>query len=319
MRSSAALLKSIDITSNIHPMNLRRVDLNLLVIFDALMRERNVTRAADKVGLSQPAFSNALSRLRAFFEDDLFLRGPDGMRPTARAMELADQVHEALAAIDAALDPVRFDPATAHRTFNVETNDYVVTAFFPALMQVLRKEAPGIDIRVSPQAGRAFERLDAQEIDLAISAFGDPPDRFGMEELSRDGYGVVMRKTHPLADENLTLNRYAAATHVLVTPRGDPRGFVDEQLAEKGLTRRVGLTVNQFASALPIVAGTDLIATLPLRIAGIGAKRFGLTMKDAPIVPPRGFQEVQMIWHKRLGAHPANTWLRQILRRAAEG
>jgi DNA-binding transcriptional LysR family regulator len=318
MRSSASLLKWIDITFIIHVMNLRRVDLNLLVIFDALMRERNVTRAADKVGLSQPAFSNALSRLRAFFEDDLFLRGPDGMRPTARALELADQVHEALAAIDAALDPVRFDPATAHRTFNIETNDYVVTAFFPALMQLLRKQAPGVDIRVSPQAGRAFERLDAQEIDLAISAFGDPPERFGVEDLSQDGYGVVMRRNHPLAEEKLTVARYAAASHVLVTPRGDPRGFVDEQLAEKGLTRRIALTVNQFASALPVVAGTDLIATLPLRIASIGAKRFGLMMKDAPILPPRGFQEVQMIWHKRLGAHPANVWLRGVLKRAAE-
>ncbi|HAJ47262.1 MAG TPA: LysR family transcriptional regulator [Alphaproteobacteria bacterium] len=239
------------------------------------------------------------------------------MRPTARALELADQVHEALAAIDAALDPVRFDPQTAHRTFNVETNDYVVSAFFPALMQLLRKEAPGIDIRVTPQTGRSFERLDAQEIDLAISAFGDPPDRFGVEELSRDGYGVVMRRNHPLADETLTLARYAAAIHVLVTPRGDPRGFVDERLAEKGLTRRIGLTVNQFASALPIVAGSDLIATVPSRIAQIGAKRFGLVLKEAPILPPRGFQEVQMIWHKRLGTHPANAWLRAALLRAA--
>jgi DNA-binding transcriptional LysR family regulator len=317
MRRRHALLKWIDITTIIHEMNLRRVDLNLLVIFDALMRERNVTRAADKVGLSQPAFSNALSRLRAFFEDDLFLRGPDGMRPTARALELGEQVHEALAAIDAALDPVSFDPATAHRAFNVETNDYVVTAFFPALMQLLRKEAPGVDIRVTPQTGRSFERLDAQEIDLAISAFGDPPERFGVEALSRDGYGVVMRKNHPLAEEKLSIARYAGAIHVLVTPRGDPRGFVDEQLAEKGVTRRVGLAVNQFASALPIVAGSDLIATLPLRIAMIGAKRFGLVLKDAPVLPPRGFQEVQMIWHKRLGAHPANTWLRQMMQRAA--
>jgi DNA-binding transcriptional LysR family regulator len=298
-------------------MNLRRVDLNLLPIFDALMRERNVTRAADKVGLSQPAFSNALARLRGFFEDDLFLRGPDGMRPTARALELADQVHEALAAIDAALDPVRFDPATAHRTFNVETNDYVVSAFFPALMQLLRVEAPGVDVRVTPQTGRSFERLDAQDIDLAISAFGDPPDRFGVEALSRDGYGVVMRKTHPLADDKLTLARYAGAIHVLVTPRGDPRGFIDEQLAERGLTRRIGLTVNQFASALPVVVGSDLIATLPLRIAQIGAKRFGLVLKDAPLLPPRGFQEVQMIWHKRLGAHPANSWFRSAMLRAA--
>lgn len=317
MRRLQALLKWIDITSNIHTMNLRRVDLNLLVIFDALMRERNVTRAADKIGLSQPAFSNALSRLRAFFDDELFLRGPDGMRPTARALELANQVHDALAAIDAALDPVRFDPKTSHRTFNIETNDYVVSAFFPALMQLLRKEAPGVDIRVTPQTGRSFERLDSQEIDVAISAFGDPPERFGVEELSRDGYGVVMRRNHSLAGEKLTLIRYAAAMHILVTPRGDPRGFVDEQMAEKGLTRRIGLTVNQFASALPVVAGTDLIATLPSRIASLGAKRFGLTIKEAPILPPRGFQEVQMIWHKRLGAHPANVWLRASLLRSA--
>lgn len=137
-------------------MNLRRLDLNLLVVFDALMTDRNVTRAGERVGLSQPAMSNALSRLRAFFKDDLFVRGPEGMRPTPRAIELAPGVHAALGTIDAALEPVSFDPAVAQRTFRIDTNDYVVATYMPRLFALLAREAPCIDIRITPLTGQTF-------------------------------------------------------------------------------------------------------------------------------------------------------------------
>lgn len=300
-------------------MNLRRLDLNLLVVFDALMTDRNVTRAGERVGLSQPAMSNALSRLRAYFKDDLFVRGPDGMRPTPRATELAPGIHAALGTIDAALDPVRFDPAEAVRTFRIETNDYVVATYLPQLMALLAREAPGVDVRVTPQTGLTFERLDAQDIDFGISAFGDPPERFGSQALAEDVYVVLMRKRHPLADQNLTLNRYAAAQHLLVSPRGDPRGFVDTALAEKGLTRRVALTVNQFSSAAPVVARTDLIVTIPKRIADLMVPAFGLTEKPSPVPGPRAFSAIAVIWHKRLGEHPAYVWFRDALKRAVGG
>lgn len=300
-------------------MNLRKLDLNLLVIFDALMTERHVTRASERVGLSQPAFSNALSRLRGYFNDDLFVRGPDGMRPTARALELADQVHAALGAIDAALDPSQFDPAMARRRFTIETNDYTVSVILPGLIARLRTEAPGIDIRVTPQTGRTLERLDAQEIDMGIGAFGDVPDRFGSLNLVKDDYVVLMCASHALASsEKLSLNAFAAADHLLVSPRGDPRGFVDDALAAKGLTRRVVMTVNQFSVAAPLIGGTDIVATIPRRVADIYAPRFGLVLRELPVRSPSSYATVNVIWHTRLGEHPANRWFRSVLTQSIE-
>lgn len=296
-------------------MNLRRLDLNLLVVFDAMMTDRNVTRAAARIGLSQPAMSNALNRLRAFFKDELFLRGPDGMRPTPRAMDLAPAVHQALGAIDAALDPVTFDPRTAQRTIRIDTNDYVVATYLPRLMALLAREAPGIDLRISPQTGRTMERLDAQEIDFGISAYGDVPDRFEIEQIDEEVYVVLMRKRHPLVAANMTLSSYAAATHVLVSPRGDTRGFVDTALAEKGLTRRIALTVNQFSVVGPIIAATNLVVTIPKRIADQMVPAFGLIQKPSPVPGPKAFSAVSMIWHRRLGQHPANVWFRSAMKR----
>ena len=233
-------------------MNLRRIDLNLLVIFDALMRERNVTRAARRVALSQPALSNALSRLRHYLKDELFVRGPDGMVPTPRALELAPQIHNALAALESALDPLDFDPATAVRTFTIDTNDYIVATSIATLMSRLPDLAPGIDVRILPPSGRAFERLDAREIDFAVGTYGDVPERFGVLHIDDNAFACLMRADHPLAQGELDLGRYAAAKHLLITPRGDPVGFVDTALAEHGLTRRIALTVNHF-SVVPAV------------------------------------------------------------------
>jgi DNA-binding transcriptional LysR family regulator len=153
-------------------MNLRRLDLNLLVIFDALMTERKVTRVAKCVSLSQPAVSNALSRLRHYFKDELFVRGPEGMLPTPRAMELAPQVHAALNSLEQALDPRAFDPASAVRSFTIDTNDYMVSVVMPPLMRRLATIAPAIDVRVLPAAGKAYERLDARDADFALGTYG---------------------------------------------------------------------------------------------------------------------------------------------------
>lgn len=299
-------------------MNLRRIDLNLLVIFDTLMTERHVTRAAERVGLSQPAFSNALSRLRGHFDDELFVRGPDGMRPTERALELADQIHEALGAIDTALDPARFDPASARRTFAIETDDYVVSAYIPELLALLRTEAPGINLRISPQAGQTQERLDAQAVQLAIGAFGDVPERFGVEILAQDDYVCLMAADHRLAKmKSISLAAYASADHLLVSPRGDPRGFVDDKLAAEGLTRRIVATVNQFSVVPAILATSGAIATYPRLTAEIYAERFGLVIRESPVKSPLSFATIEMIWHKRLGEHPANRWLRAQFKRVA--
>jgi DNA-binding transcriptional LysR family regulator len=291
-------------------MNLRRLDLNLLVVFDALMVDANVTKAANRIGLSQPAMSNALNRLRAFADDDLFVRTPDGMRPTAKALEMAPAVRSGLSSIERALEPAEFDPSTAQRTIRIDTNDYVVTTLLPRLIPVLEREAPGIDLQVFPQTGRTFERLDAQEVDFGVSSYGTLAERFDSGVLARDDYVVLMRPRHPLAGANLTVARYAAATHLLVSPRGDSVGFVDAALAERGFTRRVALTINQFSAAPAIVAACDLVVTLPRRVAEQLGSYFKLVQKPCPVAAPDAFSVVSIVWHRRFGLNPALEWFR---------
>ena len=293
-------------------MNLRRLDLNLLVIFDALMTERHVTRAAKRVALSQPAVSNALSRLRHYLRDELFVRGPDGMLPTPRALELAPQVHAALAALESALEAPSFDPATAARSFAVETNDYIVSVVVAPLMRRLAATAPRIDVRILP-AGRTYERLDAGESDFALGTYGDIPERFGRAFIDDNEFSVMMRAGHPLARGRLTLERFAAASHLLITPRGDGIGFVDSALASHGLTRRVALTVNHFTVVAPIIADTDLVVTLPRRIAEPNAARYGLVIRPSPVPIPPTYSHIHLLWHRQLGAHPAHQWFRDVL------
>jgi DNA-binding transcriptional LysR family regulator len=293
-------------------MNLRSLDLNLLVVFDAVFAEKNITRAGLKIGLSQPAVSNALTRLRGHLKDELFLRGPDALRPTPRAIELAGPIHAMLTDLQQVLDPAVFDPATASRAFTIAAVDYFTVVIAPKLAIHLAAHAPNIDIRIVPTAGRATELLDQAEIDLATASFSDPPERFGKATLVEDTYSCMVAAGHPLVEGKLTLSRYAAARHLLVTPRGDARGFVDDKLAEKGLTRRVAMTVNHFSAAPGIVEGSDLVLTAPTKII----ERY-LTertmMLPAPVDAPAAFRRLDMLWHERLSRHPAHAWFRKTL------
>lgn len=294
-------------------MNLAGFDLNLLLVFDAVMRERHVTRAGERIGLSQPAVSNALSRLRHHLGDELFVRGPEGMRPTPRALELAAPIRAALESLEATFDHREFEPATAQRAFSIGTNDYSVATLMPALMQRLEKEAPGITVRLIPSAGRTYEMLDAQEIEFGISAFTDIPERFGALSLIDDTYVLLMRSGHPLATGDLSLERYVAARHLLVSPRGDATGFVDRALAQRGLARQVTLTINNFSSAPALLAATDLIMACPRRIGEAYEKLHGLVMRDAVFAGPREYASAVLVWHTRLASHPAHKWFRETI------
>lgn len=299
-------------------MNLAGIDLNLMLVFDAVMAERHVTKAGTKIGLSQPAVSNALNRLRYHLKDELFIRGPEGMRPTPRAEELAAPIRTALSELETALDPAVFDPATARRTFHIATSDYVVAVLIAPLMKHLSRHAPGIDLRLLPSAGRIPEMLDAQDIDYAISAFGPMPERFEKLRLFETDYVCLMREGHPLSTQPMTVKTYAEADHVLVTPRGDAVGFVDEVLAEKGLSRRVALTINQFAVAPAVVANSDLILTLPSRIADVYAVPFKLILQPCPLPAPPSYGNSTMIWHHKLAQHPAHLWFRKTVATVAQ-
>lgn len=297
-------------------MNLRSLDLNLLTVFDAVYAERNVTRAAKRVGLSQPAVSNALSRLRGHLKDELFLRGPEGLRPTPRAMELADPIRSILVELERVLNPVAFDPATSSRTFRIAAVDYFTVVIAPSLLKIVTVEAPGVRVQIVPSVGHSFEALDRGEIDFASAAFGDPPERFGHVPLIEDSYSCLVRKEHRLTSHRLTLKRYAAASHILMSPSGDARGFVDDSLMEFGLTRHVAMVVSHFAAAPPIVAESDLILTAPTRVL----RRLlndRLRILKSPVQTPPAFRCLDLIWHDRLARHPALDWFRAAIERAA--
>ncbi len=196
MGGRGKLLKLIFLNSDIHIMNLAGIDLNLLIVFDAVMGERSATRAGRKIGMSQPAVSNALNRLRHHLRDDLFVRGPEGMRPTARALELELPIRSALAEIEDALDPVAFDPSTAQRTFTIATADYMAITLLPYVASYITAETPGVNVHTIPIEGRLYERLDHQEADYGLMPLGDIPERFGRLRLAHDHFICMMRSDH---------------------------------------------------------------------------------------------------------------------------
>lgn len=298
-------------------MNLSGIDLNLLLVFDAVMQERHVTRAGNRIGMSQPAMSNALGRLRHHLKDELFVRSHEGMRPTARALELEQPISDALRELEAALEPAGFDPSTAARLFSIGTNDYCVSILIPKLVERLEREAPGINIRLVSSAGQSFDMLDAREIDFGISAFGDIPDRFGWQLAIRDEYVLVMRKGHPLSKGDLSLEDFVGARHMIVSPTGQMTGFVDELLEERGLGRQVALVVNSFAAAPPMLAQSDLLLTAPKRIVETFAPLYALVSRPAPFPEPEEYSSVKLVWHKRLANHPAYTWFREQIAETA--
>lgn len=298
-------------------MSIGSLDLNLLRVFDAVMTERHVTRAADKLFLSQSAVSHALTRLRHSLKDELFIKIPGGVMPTPRAQELSVPVASALRQLEAALSPTDFSPANSTRVFRVAAHDYFATILAQSVAQELMSVAPNVSFRVRPTAGRGLEQLDKQEVDFAISAFGELPERFESVSLLKDRYVCVMAKTHPLAGQRLTTKRYAAARHLLISPKGDERGFVDQMLAAEGLTRHIAMIINQFSPAGKIIANSDLVLTLPERLAKEFSAQYKLRMCGCPVTSPKAFNETELVWHRSFGGHPALQWMRELITQKA--
>ena len=277
---------------------LSRVDLNLLVLFDVVLTERHVARAAERLNLTPSAVSHGLGRLRRLLNDLLFLRRPKGVVPTARALELAEPIHDMLARADrivASASP--FDPATTRRRFTIGAPDGVSLVILGPLLDLLKRAAPGIDIslrllmpefrgRADAQVWQsAFADLDARAVDLAVLPISEVPPRFVMRKLYDENFVVVMRKCHPYA-RNPGLDEFCRMRHVLVSFIGDPHGFVDVLLAERGLSRRVVLTVPSFMMALSQVAESDLVAAVPRQLVKRYAARFDLVAAELPLLRP---------------------------------
>ena len=280
----------------LNPIDLSRVDLNLLVLFAVVLRERHVGRAAERLNLTPSAVSHGVGRLRRLLNDPLFLRTPKGVIPTARAAALADPIADILARAGAVVaTAVPFDPATSTRRFTIGAPDGVSAVILRPLLGGLGAVAPGIDIgvrQILPAPARvwrtAIADLEAGAMDIALIPSDDVAPRFERRCLYQEDFVIAMRAGHRFARDP-TLERYCAMRHLVVSHSGDPQGFVDEALATQGRVRRIGLTVPNFMLALAIVAETDLLTALPRRFAAMHAARFGLRVRDAPLPLP-GFR-----------------------------
>ena len=308
--------------------NFRTLDLNLLRVFDEVMAERSLTRAARNLSLTQPAVSNALRRLRESLGDELFRRGGTGMEPTVRALALWPSVREALRSLQATLAPSDFDPASAATTFVLAMADATAATLIPGLIQAAEQEAPGVSLRVVPLTTRDPRRLlDEAAADLAVGYFpavlADLTAReqagesvaFAHQRLYGGEYVCVMRRGHPLARGAMTLERFCAARHLLVSFSGRPWGFIDEALASLDRQRRVVLTVNQFFTAGRVVAHSNLLSVMPrhfIRETGMASE---LVVRKLPFEAPA--VHVEALWHRRTQHSSAHQWLRRTLAHAA--
>lgn len=293
----------------IHLMNISGLDLNLLPILAALLEERHVTRAAQRVGLSQPAMSNALNRLRKLLEDPLLVRGKGGMMLTPKAEEMKKPLEEALAQVEAVLAPGTFDPLTWKGVVALGCNDHSELVHVPKLCRVLAERAPKLAVRGLILGNELpYERLSTGAMDVALGYFPHYPDNFYRTELYEESFICLVREGHPLGDK-LTMENYLAYGHVLVAPGGRMHGMVDDKLEELGLKRHIAASVGHFLIAPRVIAATDYITTLPKMVALEVADDLGLRLLEPPL-PLTTFRP-QMIWHERTHRDPAYRWFRK--------
>jgi DNA-binding transcriptional LysR family regulator len=309
--------------------NLRTLDLNLLRVFDEVMAERNLTRAANKLAMTQPAVSNALNRLRDALGDRLVVRSGYGVEPTPKALALWPAIADALRQIESSLAPGEFVPMEANTTFVLAMADATAAELMPGLVEILQEEAPGVSMRVLPLATRDPRRmLEEGMMDMAVGFF--PPviadlavqeqagrmAAFERQRLFGGEYVCVMRKGHALAKGSLTIKRYCDARHLRVSFSGRPFGFVDEALMALGRQRRVVLTVNQFFTAGRVVASSDLLAVLPKHFVSVTGMADEFALRELPFELPLVL--VDALWHRREAQRNDHAWLRTAVATAAQ-
>ena len=304
-------------TPAMRPVHLAGIDLNLLVALDALLTEAHVTRAARRVSLTQSAMSRALSRLRVLLDDPLLVRTSQGMRPTPRALALAAPLRRTLEEVEALVyDRPAFVPARARRTFTVAAPDYAKAVLLPPVLAQLAREAPGVDLVLVPPPADLDAALTSGEVELVLGLKQASSAGLVWTPLLADGFACLLRKGHPALGRPLTVERFAALAHLQVAPGGRPGGALDDALAARGLTRRVALRVPGFLGAAPLVAQSDLVCTLPARLAALGVASHPLVVVRPPL-PLSGFRFSQA-WHERLRHDPGHAWLRGVFASVAK-
>jgi len=308
-------------------MNLARIDLNLLVYLDVLLREGSVTRAAERLNITQPAMSNGLRRLRALFDDPLLIRTSEGMRPTARALELQPLVRDALAKVEMVVQAADFDPRASDLVFRIMASDYAESTLVPRLLELIREQAPFIALDILTPSDVTFQDVEKGKIDMAINRFDHLPKSFHSATLWRDNFSCLMSADNP-ALQNFNLDTYLACSHIWVSKTGvgvgtgmNPRdvlklGWVDEALADIERERRIRVFTRHYQVAALLAQQPDLIATLPTQSALLQADnpRLAIRRVPFPVVPI----ELKMAWSPLLQHNAAHIWLRRLLQEVAK-
>lgn len=297
-------------------MELGLLDLNLLLAFEALDETRSVSKAAERLGIRQPAMSAALARLRLAFSDQLFVRAAGAMQPTPRAVRLGSGVAKALGELRAAMEDAPFEPLATTRTFTIASTDYTTLVILPHVMAALEREAPRVDLRiVGYDKGDIPNLLDRGEIDLALGVFSAPSDNAVRKFLCAERFVGVTRRGHPLVGNGtIDLIDYAGARHALVSVRRDATGEIDVALQAHGLTRRIALVLPHMLVLPSILANSDIVAAVPSRAADAlvtgGLQTFDIPLKLTP-------WRIEMLWNPASRRDPASAWLRSKITAAA--
>lgn len=305
-------------------MNIARVDLNLLVYLDVLLRECNVTRAAEELGISQPAMSNSLRRLRDLFDDPLLVRTSDGMTPTDRALELQPLVRNVLAAAEIAVLPKTvFDASASDRIFRIMASDYTEVTLLPQLLSRLRREAPGIRLDIMTPSDVSFHDVERGKVDMVINRFDTLPQSFHQVHLWDDSFSCVMSATNPVI-KNWNLDNYLSHKHVWVSKTGmgvgvgmssddvQRLGWVDEALGKLDAKREISVFTRHYQAALLLGEQEDLIVTIPSIAARTMANNSKVVILDPPFEIPR--MRLKMVWSPLLQRDPGHKWLRQVIK-----
>ena len=304
-------------------MQTDRIDLNLLEYFDVLLRERNVTRAASHLGLSQPAMSNGLRRLRLLFNDPLLVRTSDGMTPTERALELQPVIRDVLAKVNKAVQPqTAFDPACSDRVFRIMASDYAESTIFPHILHRLRDEAPSIALDIMTPSDVSFLDVEQGRVDMVINRFDSIPQSFHQLTIWRDAFACLYSVNNPIR-ENFNLETYLQAQHVWVSKTGmgasvgmNPRdaqrvGRVDEALKNIGKTRHIAVFTRHYQVAAQLAQQPDLIVTIPTRLARLQLSNKQVALRPPPFDIPSF--ELKMAWSPLLQHNPDHQWIRRLL------
>lgn len=299
--------------SRMHQVNIRALDLNLLLVLDALLAEHSVSKAARRLHSTQPSVSRALAQLRSWFGEPLFVRSRHGMSPTPRAELLRVELSALLEQLDRLVQPREaFVPAVSTRTFRLATADYAQALVLSRLVTQLNAEAPGVSLVVEPWAMAAMvESLETGRLDLVLAPMLDRPVRLQTRALFSDEFVVIARRDHPLAARPLSVRKFAAAGHVQIAPDGREGGVVDDALRTRGLERRVVLRVPGFTVAPMVVASSDLLAVVPARLAAVMSEAWPIAILRAPLALP--LFTLAMFWHERAHSDRALMWLRERL------